>query len=154
MKTLYREIIERLEEIGKNGPVKEPDGVLDADAHVAGVISDDTKKIYGLREEIYEEAKGLKARGIRLFTDCEKRKKDPHESPELLALAKETWVFELKKEAVDKLFWNSVRWEFPELTGKGVIGIYAGWKVAWTEDKDDEPRIVVFGPFPSFLRGH
>lgn len=126
------------------GMEKSPDGKIEKNEHRVSVIGDDLKRLWCLRsrahaalDEPYTELKReidahdaihkeggcdsqccaeFRCRTEKMMNDCRPQK--------------QTY------DALDNIFWEAVRLEFPELFGKS-LGIREGWVIVWMEEKEN-----------------
>ncbi len=106
-----------------------------AEEQVVGKVSDELLRLFGL---IYEQSDDMQRHAIRGAGDLRG----------LPASKEETQVFLAKSEKLDehfaflrKLFWDSVRMDFPEI-GQKAIGIRAEGQIVCFEE-EQEPSVVV-----------
>ncbi len=101
---------------------------------VVGVLDFDLLKLLYLRGQCKEKITVIyEAMSPCAAQECFSEKNEPSRG-QIIILAAE-------HEALDQIFWVSLRTRFPELTGKDKIGVREGWKVVWSEDITD----AIFG---------
>lgn len=144
MSKLLREISDELATIDPSihkGPIYT---LEEGDQHV-GVMNDDLKKLYMLRERTRRQAKLLELRTAELLISNEELLSAYEENAvdELLRSSKEfreTYIAyhmaDVKRAFVEYFFWASVRTEFPEVVNDS-IGVRVGWIVVKTQKKEE-----------------
>jgi len=131
----HRGMDKRLDEIDKFiEPEAEMDPIKD---HLIGVMSDDLKRLFTLwrsvdanfhklAEESEKLIPAILPRDQRVFEDLKARFRSAEVELNLL---------NDEETALKKMFWLSVRKEFPLAKDKSVIGVFRGFKIAWCEEE-------------------
>ena len=111
--------------------IKQPNTSLGKDDHVAGIMSEDLRLMYGVWDSKREELVSLVKKLQHILIDHQGEPKPPQE---FLDSQAKLALLNSKVEALEALFWNSVRHEFPSIADKYSIGVRWGWKVVWKDD--------------------
>ena len=128
------------------------------DDHVAGVASEDIKKLVTLRGHLLKEIREIALRGRQAAETAlrEARGKDPRqvveevETPGTAAFAAKEEMLKLRAEimqaenqmtAVGALLQLELGRQFPELLQKPVH-IYGDWSLCWRDPQNEMPNIV------------
>ena len=112
-----------------------------------GVMSDDLKRLYGLRDSSRTAANTV---GTQIQEKDEEHRRQHRQksagraccadhSEEMEKLLEEFSIAKAKHMALDEVFWNAARIEFPELLGKARIGIRKDFAMVWEKTDDSTP---------------
>lgn len=137
------------------GKAKLPDRKIGENEHKVGVIGDDLKRLWCLRsrahdalKEPYMELKReLDAYDALQEGGCDSRCHAEYHC-RIAKMMLDCLPQKQTYDALDNIFWEAVRLEFPELFGKSV-GIREGWVIVWMEEKENPIAGIVL---PSVVR--
>lgn len=111
-----------------------PDRELGKDDHVVGEASEGLKRLFTVAQS-YVDLK------VQKLGDALKAIKNREESAKLRDEANDIGA---EARLLTKIFWQSVRDEYPELADKPEIGIRKDWKIVWTDRSSEEELLNIF----------
>lgn len=138
MTKFLRDIAEALQQVdvgsGKTPKIKVGNG-----DKVVGTMSEELKKLYVLRAESKKKVENLLNRGKLLALSANGN------DPAIESMMDEITIAASWHEAIEAVFWTSLRTEFPQIAAKPSIGIREGWQVVWNQaiSGHEERRIVI-----------
>lgn len=148
MHSFLTEIIENLKRVEVEKLAGPPDEVGEDD-YVAGVMGEELKRLWGLREEMRRKLRELE-QALRLIKI--QHFGVPDLPPKFIELSREFCLADSDDDAMNELFWAAVRRDFPEIAEHPVIGVRKGWRVVWrTEDEEEKHPLVTI---IQLLKGH
>ncbi len=118
---------------------------------VAGVMSDDLKRVYHLREQLIEVLRvseepikyKVSAHSKECGEDhCFSEEKCSAFHAEIHFMLEEIHLQRVAVEAIDEIFWGWMKFEFPVIQGKTNMGICEGYTVVCSKE-ENPPFIVV-----------
>ncbi len=112
----------------------EPECEVGENEHVVGEASESLKRLFTVAQS-YVDLK------VQKLGDALKAIKNREESAKLRDEANDIGA---EAKLLTKIFWQSVRDEYPELADKPEIGIRKGWKVLWKESSGEEELLDIF----------
>lgn len=135
MTKLLKEIVEELAtvEITTQGPQYE----LEDDDHTVGVMNEELKKLFVLRDKLRRAAERAELHAKLVVLDSKEHTEDVERDPEFIRTFAKYALAVTKHHTADDLLWASLRYEFPETIDKSV-GIRRNWQVVWTEKSREE----------------
>ena len=128
--------------IGDLATFDEPDAAVEPNCKVVGVLSDDLKRLFILRRCALQKGREMEAKKIEVLVVGPMREGSLFNSKNLLQKAmalmmEESRPIEEWTTLLDTLFWQSVRFAFPETKGKS-ISINVGWQVSAENKSTDD----------------
>ena len=113
--------------------VEEPAVELEDDDEVVGVLPEELQRLYALKVKASEAHRAIHGEILQFCGRHISSLTEP--PPEFDQLAQRHNLAVHRAEALDNLFWTSVRIEFPELANKGTIGLAEEWQVYWRKPR-------------------
>lgn len=111
--------------------------------HVVGTMSQYLMRLFTIRHHCMNSVRELSTQAKHVVVDLEGRPEPPEELPtELQDLMSQFLTARQKTDALNEIFWTEVRYEFPQLAGKGSIGVCEGWQVYWSEESQAPARLA------------
>ena len=147
MHPFLAEIIENLKRI-KVEKLAGPQREVGEGDHVVGVVSEELKRLWGLRAEGRRKLFELER---LLLLIAAQHLGEPEPPPEYLEKRREFLLADSDDDAVNELFWAAVRQDFPEIAEHPSIGVRREWKVVWSEKDREEEGKDPFAAVAQFL---
>lgn len=124
--------------------VKGPKAELEDGQEAVGELSEELQRLWVVKVEANNALNALKGELLQLQGRHYGEDKAP---PEFAELATRYNLAVHRSEALDNLFWTSVRIEFPILADKGSIGLAEEWQVYWQRPRPNRgsPLAAILG---------
>ncbi|MBI4149273.1 hypothetical protein HY491_02400 [Candidatus Woesearchaeota archaeon] len=117
------------------GAVAEPESELKQGDIVVGDVPDDLKQFFGLSKRWMMKAEQEED------VATAQRASNPEQTNQHIEEATKLWK---KAKTLREIFWISIKDAF-SLWGKESIGVRKGWKVVWSEERQERRVIIVRG---------
>lgn len=132
MTQLLRDLMAQLAAVNLQNRTGPEDEVEESD-HAVGIMNEDLRRLWVLRSAAHETLVGLRRDALLATLDAKNQKEledriKPLEVPFSAACT--------RMDLVERLFWDSVRYEFPELALKSKVGVRRGWQIVWTDEPE------------------
>ncbi len=143
MKSVLRELFREIDAVLIDEST-EPDAKVTHCDRIVGKCSDETKKIYILREKVSQENREIASQMLLLVAQAIKQLPPPPPPAEFEQMQNKSSRLCIKEKFLGELFWYSLRQEFPQLFDRASIGIRKGWKVVWTDQENEAENFMSF----------
>lgn len=136
MSLYHRRIDQRLDKIDK---LIEPEAEMDPKRdHLIGVLSDDLKRFFTLWQSVVADFSKMEEERRKLVSVFLHAGRGATEELKARIRQAEADLTLLRDEetALKKMFWLSVKKEFPSAKDRPIIGVCKGFKVFWKEEEE------------------